>query len=216
MGTSLSTRVAVPFIGGSVGELASLSFCRFHSPFLSRGIGLEILAPRTDFCVDVGDGFRGSTSFPLVPDCCTVCSCKSCRGSNANPTKYAVGIIYGVKGRSGYCRHSNTREWKRIREKKKNDVLPPRQATDACIGQALRPVQSLWPIRRSSQARPNREIVISIPAPSMTIARFNRISCHSIPMFNPHGKRGGSNNGKIRSIGERQQWGSSRCKMQLK
>src|SRR5258706_15907992 len=95
MGTSLSNRVVVPFIGKSVGALGSLSFCRFNSPFLSRGIGLEILTPRTDFWVDGGDGFRGSTSFPLVPDCCTVCSCMSCRGSNANPTKYAMGIIYG-------------------------------------------------------------------------------------------------------------------------
>ena len=101
MVTSLSTRVEGPLIGASVGELASLSFCCFHSPFLSRGIGLEILTPRTDFWVDVGDGFRGSTSFPFVPDCCAVCSCKSCRGSNVKPPMYAVGTTYGVKGGSG-------------------------------------------------------------------------------------------------------------------
>lgn len=101
MGTSFSNRAVVPFIGKSVGMLGSLSLCRFHSPFLSRGIGLEILTPRTDFWVDGGDGFKGSTSFPLASDCCDVCSCKSCRGSNPNPIKYAVGIIYGAKGRSG-------------------------------------------------------------------------------------------------------------------
>jgi hypothetical protein len=65
------------------------------------GIGLEILISCRDFLVDGGAGFRGSASDPFALDCCIRRSCVSCRGSSANPMKYAVGRIYGAEGGSG-------------------------------------------------------------------------------------------------------------------